>query len=234
MYAISESRCISNSSSRYLWFSISNDGLQLSTHAVIIGSVFALGPIGDIITGLLDPTEITDRLLEVITTWEAWMKDSFMSHNLEQESKWLAAECLGANFRRGINNQDFNYWLEVSRGRRHSPFMSNSSENMRMKLKSIERLLFPRLHRCQIFLTDRVCNSLKSDISYEMGSVAADCNVIVGDQLCQIPGCVTPCIIRKADQHYRLVTPCYSAVLTARTSNEYYWKSARLTRITLF
>lgn len=231
------SGAISKIRSRYLRFSISEDGHQLSIDTHIIGTVLALSPVADIVNNLPDPTEITNRLLEVITTWEAWVEDSFSKHKFVKLYEQEAVHSLLANVRRDIYDSEFKEWAEVSRGRSHLSPISDSSQDMnrRMELRSIERSLFPRLHRCQIFLTDRVQRGpWDPDRSYEMGSVAADCNVVVGDQLCQIPGCVTEFIIRKTSgQNYWLITPCYSAGLTWQTGMESYWNNTPLERITL-
>ncbi|CZR67011.1 uncharacterized protein PAC_16910 [Phialocephala subalpina] len=214
---------LANIRSRYLKLSFV-DSYQLSMNACIIGSIAALSTVGDIVTGLSDPTDIAGRLREVITTWKAWVADSINSHNLEQPPQFPTPTSwtFQANIMRGIRVDDFDEWLSESRAQDSMP------QDMRTKHRSIERLLFPCLHRCQLFLTNK-CH----DQPYPMGSVAFECTIVVGDQLCQIPGCVTPFIIRKDGRNYRLITPCYSAILTGRSENESYWELAPLERITL-
>lgn len=168
--------------------SFTNDGRYLSVEGYIIGSVILLSPIGDMVTDLPDPADITGRLLEVLTAWETWFDDVVTTRGLTKYYLYFTA-----NFARNIDYLVLVKWFDESR----NPTFSAVNHE---EFKSIERVLFSQLHGCRLFVTD----------DGDVGIVADKCNVLVGDQFCYIPGVTSPVVLRCVPNGHKLMGPCYS------------------------
>ena len=66
-------------------------------------------------------------------------------------------------------------------------------------LRSFERTMFSLLHVCQMFVTARGTT----------GVVAGNCFAQNGDQIYFLWGGMSPFILRRVSDGYRLVSPCY-------------------------
>lgn len=67
--------------------------------------------------------------------------------------------------------------------------------------KNLERYLFARVHRSQMFMTE----------SESIGMVAANCNVRESDEVWFLTGGLTPFVMRREFAKHRLLSPCYLA-----------------------
>lgn len=56
------------------------------------------------------------------------------------------------------------------------------------------------LHMCQLFCTDRGDN---------LGLIAGNCRMRVGDSIWLLEGALTPTVLRKAGEQYQVIGPCY-------------------------
>jgi hypothetical protein len=70
----------------------------------------------------------------------------------------------------------------------------------KVSMKNYERILFPRLHDCQLFVTS----------DFQIGTVAGNCKIQIGDELWRLSGGFTPFILRQRTLETRsLISPCY-------------------------
>ncbi|KAH6716957.1 heterokaryon incompatibility protein-domain-containing protein [Leptodontidium sp. MPI-SDFR-AT-0119] len=166
---------------------ISQDGLTLSVHGYQAGVIRHLSIIGDVVSNLQDPTDLTTRLRSVLNEWKDTILKlygpgfRFADVVLRTSEPWDLLPVPLAEL-------TLNAWME------------NSVYDGSQDIREFERLLFPRVHGCQIFLTSRLNG----------GAVPGDCQAQVGDEIWILSGGLTPFILRRlGPTMHRLISPCY-------------------------
>jgi len=186
-----------------LYFSPDGSALTVKGHQV--GSIAHLSTIGDVVNNLQNPTDLNDRLQEILVDWErtannavssssAWTfrKDLFQKAILRDSEPWCSSiEDI---------HQAYDKWACVAdRIGERGP----EQRLRRMANRELERFLFPRVHGCQIFATS-------DEIHENAGAVAANCRAQVGDELWILTGGLTPFVLRRVSATtHRPISPCY-------------------------
>lgn len=165
-------------------------------------------------TGLHDPTDIKARMQTILTNWGDWLLEQLQKveqysfpYRSEHQFFQSAASIrlMIAIFRGGvlwedangtnITHVDYNAWMN---GRLPDSVRGSSAREAAWQ-RDFERMLFPRLHGCKLFLTERG----------RVGIVASNCLAQAGDEVWLLQGSSAPFVLRRVEQKYRLITSCY-------------------------
>ena len=205
-------------------FRFSPDGLQLQVigTSIGLGIVKSVSSVGDAVTNLQNPTELTPRLKEIVTGWKQWFDDatgegSYHSSNTDIDIMDIDFRDTLLRNAFGVFSND-NFFLEDHYGfrfreRQHGrrPTPSGGTADGRVEqpqqdaeLKEFERKLFTRIHGCQMFVTESVTLA-------EVGIVAGNCQVQKGDELWFLTGGTTPFILRKVPRGHCVIGPCFTS-----------------------
>ncbi|KAH9208830.1 heterokaryon incompatibility protein-domain-containing protein [Leptodontidium sp. 2 PMI_412] len=173
-------------------FQISQDGLALSVHGHQAGVIHHLSTIGDVVSNLQDPTDLTTRLRSILNEW----KDTILKLHHVHGPEFPFADIVLRNFAPldllPVSSAiwKLNAWMEGA-------WVGNS---VPQEIREFERVLFPRVHGCQIFYTSRAGG----------GAVSGYCQAQVGDEIWTLSGGLTPFILRRlGPTMHRLISPCY-------------------------
>lgn len=177
-------------------------GSQLALVGSFIEEIVSLSSVGDAVSNLNDPADLTNRLLEIIIAWETWFRQKIPSNNVWAVSEYgFRHSLLRVSHIHGTVADIFaqyGRWRDPSSQRQFS-----SAESWRITgRRAFERQLFSFLHGCQMFVTKRG-NS---------GMVAGNCNTQIGDQISFLSGGLTPSILRRSSDSrvkFRLISPCF-------------------------
>jgi hypothetical protein len=176
---------------------------QLVLRGSSIGRIAYLSSIGDAVTNLHDPANLTTRLFEIVNDWENW----FRSTNIACDASDITGHPFSVTLTRlilGSSHHTFTkQYDEWRQGIRHGlplictywPRKSLQAE----EIIAVERNLFSLLHGCQMFATETYC----------IGIVAGSCNARIGDNIYFLSGGLTPFILRRWLDKYRLISPCF-------------------------
>lgn len=171
-------------------------GMMLIANGQLLDPIRSVSSIGDVDTHLRDPTELTDSLLRVVTTWEAWASDS---EALSEAGRERFRRVILRGPPDGYSYSLRDYKSEVCVYQTWRELLSSRATVLH--LRDFEQSLLPKIQGCQMFLTE----------SGNFGAVAGNCQAQVGDEIWVLYGGRTPFILRRTDQGHRLISPCYLA-----------------------
>ncbi|EPE31118.1 hypothetical protein GLAREA_04085 [Glarea lozoyensis ATCC 20868] len=174
-----------------------------------LGIISNLSEIADVIHNLTDTSNVAGRLLEIILGWEQWLLLGERNANIID--KYYKFVCV---ILRSVNDSQLFYrYYSVLLGListrnlprpHHVPKTMGwlDLEGVDIK-KEFERLMFPRLHGCQIF-------EIFKDT--ELGIVAGNCETQPHDQVWLLQGVQNPIILRPKNDHFQVITTCFLSV----------------------
>jgi len=178
----------------------SKDLFQLHVDGFNIGSIASLSQVGDAVTNIPDPTDLTERLKSIVTQWEKWAE----AQGLSLEWDLLEATLLRDMPAFPVPHEEkelYRVWL--SRKTLLSDCVSPDGvldeSKQAHKLKEFEGRLFPRVHGCQLFISSKE----------KLGLVTGSCHAQLGDEIWVLKGGITPFVLRQSSQGYRLISPCF-------------------------
>ncbi|KAG4439012.1 hypothetical protein IFR05_005528 [Cadophora sp. M221] len=169
---------------------ISQDELALSVHGHQAGSINHLSIIGDVVSNLQDPTDLTTKLRSILNEW----KDTVLKLHHVHGPRFPFADIVLRNFEPWDS-------LPVPRALAIlEAWMESNVPGETEEIREFERLLFPKVHGCQIFRTSWANG----------GAVPGDCQAQVGDEIWILSGGLTPFILRRLGPTvHHLISPCY-------------------------
>ncbi|KAN0122803.1 Heterokaryon incompatibility protein (HET) domain containing protein [Hyaloscypha variabilis] len=189
----------------------SDDGLKVSLLgrcAVNSFKIFNLTSVGDVVTGLPDPTDLEVRLKQIVEDWKktlalwvfggkALTPRGFEETLLRSLYPWPAQP-------EDPLSMPYKFWRGDSESRsvRDTYIRSGRWDVSRheVALRDFERSLFPRVHGCQMFTLE----------NGRTGIVAGNCTAQLGDELWLLSGGRTAFILRRVSEvEHRLISPCY-------------------------
>jgi hypothetical protein len=143
--------------------------------------------IADVTTNLPDPTDLTERLLEIAKSWEGWYKKST---NPNIKDVILASLLRQFPIEISIEHESrledkFLSWRTNTQS--PSKYFRGTKSQL-TELEDFERCYFSRIHDCQMFAPKRYKN---------IGIVAGNCNVQVGDEIWFLTGGLSPFVLEE-------------------------------------
>jgi hypothetical protein len=183
------------------------DGLKLSVSGQYEGEIVNLTTVGDVVTDLLDPTDLDSRLRQIIGDWERTLEETGEPRT-PGDIKSLTGfeETLLREFHITWSSYRIKYDLwRPGESRLASYFDRFGSEGRdysahEAKMRELERALFPRVHGCQMFTTEEE----------RTGIVAGNCGTQIGDEIWLLSGGLTAFLLRRVNEvEHRLISPCY-------------------------
>jgi hypothetical protein len=179
----------------------SSAGVGLEVSGCKLECIKHLSTAGDAVTNLQDPAELTTRLKAITTQWELLFRNkALIPHYVD----WLSifpTQVLRVGDALSNHYEIWADWAgkqDALRQFAHNLDFSNQ-ESQNVELNMFERHLFPRLHGCQMFITE----------SGHPGVVAGDCNALEGDEVWTLVGDASHFLLRRTVGGYRLISPCY-------------------------
>lgn len=175
---------------------------QLALTGSLIEEIVSLSSVGDAVTNLDNPSDLTTRLLDIINDWENWFQQKVFSLDLPSNIKENAFRTSLLREESGASGSGLSE--QYTRWRPHvltTPSLGAPllSQYLRPELRAFERKLFSLLHGCQMFVTERG----------NTGVVAGNCNARINDQIYFLSGGMTPFILRRESDKHRLISPCF-------------------------
>ena len=200
----------------YMDFQFSEDGLRLQVAGHQLCRITSLSSVGDAVTNLGNPIELTNRLKEIVTTWENWFETTARSSRHYRGaglSGFRIALLRNLHWMLGDAN-DYLENFEVWRGERTNltrcvvdGTVDKSKQDV--ELKQFERQLFPRVHGCRMFVAKGGEGEGRGE--NEIGAVAGNIHVQEGDEVWFLAGVVTPIVLRwdPSCNGHRVISPCF-------------------------
>lgn len=184
--------------------SFSNNSMRLTVRGKSCRTITALSPLSDAINGLEDPTDLTERFLQIIRTWQHWGEEQFVHQPFDAQRK-IEETFLRASLSLPYTSKsevcyDYYSWRVKCTELQNFGEKNEAWVKCKVSMKDFERTLFPRLHDFQLFITSK----------FHIGIVAGNSKVQIGDELWILDGGFTPFILRpKTLQTKSLISPCY-------------------------
>jgi hypothetical protein len=176
----------------------SDDGLKVSVSGQYLGKVGNLTAVGDVVTNLLDPTDLEARLRQIIADWERTLNTPKLVWGDELLTPKGFKETLLRSFyprssELGVLDAPYRVWC--------GEIAVSLDLDAKGYLREFERSLFSRVHGCQMFIMER---------SGRTGIVAGNCETQTGDELWLLRGGLTAFVLRRVNEvEHRLISPCY-------------------------
>jgi hypothetical protein len=191
----------------------SDDGLKVSLPGRYPGKSFKISnltSVGDVVTGLPDPTDLEVRLKQIVEDWKKTLDRPRWVYDDESLTPRGFEETLLRSFypwpaqHEDPLSMPYKFWRgdEESRSVRDTYIREGWWHVSRheVALRSFERSLFPRVHGCQMFTLE----------TGRTGIVAGNCTAQLGDELWLLSGGRTAFILRRVSEvEHRLISPCY-------------------------
>ena len=188
---------------------LSADGLNLRVAGLRMGNIESLSSVGDAVTDLESPIDLTIRLQKIMTEWGKWAFSCMQGvvGDWSDPGPALSVGFISSIMRESYRNShqlDFRDKFAVWSGRQpalQSSFIDGIFDQSKQdtELKDFERYLFSRVHGCQMFIADK----------WHHGIVAANCNIRQGDEVWLLAGGFTAFVLRREAANHRLLGPCY-------------------------
>ncbi|KAF4636126.1 hypothetical protein G7Y89_g1963 [Cudoniella acicularis] len=187
------------------------DNVTLNVTGTFLGRISELGIIGTMDSTLSNLMNLNDDLLTTIKSWEEMILSKFglLPQKVNAFIRTLFRDFVDWEDEDEIQNFIALYELWRRQERFNKDFYLEQVPQSKRFEVDIERLLFPRIHGNQLFLTDRG----------DVGIVAGNCCVLPEDGTYVLAGCSAPVILRQIDREvedeHERVNP--------HNSREYVW-----------
>jgi hypothetical protein len=182
------------------------DTTGLNVWGTRLGLISNLSAIADVIHNLTHTSDVAGRLLDIILGWEQWLSLGESNADIIGSYHKFASVILRSVNDLSVHSNYYNLLMELM-AVRNLPPPHHVPENMGgLHLNAIdtkqefERLMFPRLHGCQIFEIFKTT---------ELGIVAGNCETKPHDQVWLLRGLRNPIILRPKNEHFQVITPCF-------------------------
>jgi hypothetical protein len=182
----------------------SDNGLKLYLLGKPFGSICRLTIIGDIVTGLPDPTDLEAKLRQILGDWHNELSTKREPGRDESSHLIGFKASILRSFEYGVSdseylNETYDRWKQ-----------GGSHWKDETGFRSFEQTLFPRVHGCQMFTTK----------SGRVGIVAGNCKTQIGDELWLLSGGLTAFLLRRINEvEHRLISPCYTWMMFNSSAN---------------
>jgi hypothetical protein len=177
--------------------SVSEGGPQLRVTGRCLDTITSMGHVGDVVTGLRDPTDIKPRMLAIISNWETCLQGQGFTRS--QHLLIFREAVLRQYVEPSHTGELVNDYEAFRRGRYMGHVFDLAAQVA--KLRDFERKLSPKIHGCQPF----VAKTGKIEI------LAGNCLARAGDKVWFLRGALTPFILRRGFHGHRVISPCYVA-----------------------
>lgn len=198
-------------------FHFSFNEQKISLFGCYLGKIHNITSVGDVVTDLLDPTDIEAKLRQIITDWETSLRHGKSGLEPPQRVQGLDHHPFsgfkGALLRlwSPLKDRDsefmamaYDIWRENNPSGKALHFYIDGGRwdmaRHELRLRNFEKAVFPRVHGCQMFTTEEGST----------GAVAGNCRTQIGDELWGVFTGPTPLILRRvSDVEHCLISPSY-------------------------
>jgi hypothetical protein len=212
----SKTRKVKNSknqlSSAKEWEFVSMSSLRVRGFRV--GTISSLSPIANVVENLSKTTKVEERLFDIIQSWSQWFSQT-TTIEANSNEKFAGAILRSINepqLHRHYNNEINRIWRSLAPAKDDwSPDNTQPDEPTEpTELPKFERLMFPRIHGCQMFtVVGSISEAPRAGINSQVGIVAGNCKTQVDDEVWLLPALNNPIILRRKDDNLQVITTCY-------------------------
>jgi hypothetical protein len=174
---------------------------SLHVFGVQLGRITHLSAIADVVYNLLNTDDVERRLFDIISGWRQWLSLTTRHQDFHETQHQFVNVILRSVHDLKLHNY---YSREMERFLSNTPPALEKVENTDPEdltgHQKFERLMFPRIHGCQIFVMSEIA---------ELGIVAGNCRTRVDDEVWILNGMGNPVILRPKDECFQVITPCF-------------------------